>query len=448
MIIKVDARTQIHGFSSPTMSFQIPPQEDYTLAGSTQSWNPDGSELRDKEFGILNSQNVLQFRNGNTINTIAFQTGGATGGLQSVLATDNTTGAYSIVMGTTSRLNSYNGNYLDLDVSGDIYLARLNGGNLYISDYAQLNSASSSVDLSAGTNISLSATHNITTLAGTNSKMLTTGGNGIMILDNTLATQSSVDVNANSIFIGTRNSSMANGATNSVIIGGYGLVGTQSNTVYMQNLFVQGDFATGTPAISTKSDGTTQIYNVTFATGSGITLANVLQVGSDPAETPISGTFTLASTQGPDTFIISAPMKPGGTESQGLFSSISHKVRQRAFTSTQSADCILVDSIPYDGNGITSVTARIFGRNNDWGDNYYCELSAAIGTSGLLPGLTGGPEITKNEKFMWASQTFSATASMVYSNGFGSMDLVVYAGVPGQINWMIYYEVDGFGFPV
>jgi len=47
------ARLRHHGIS--TGSYSIPLQEDFTIKGTTVSWNPNGSNLRDREIGFIKS---------------------------------------------------------------------------------------------------------------------------------------------------------------------------------------------------------------------------------------------------------------------------------------------------------------------------------------------------------------------------------------------------------
>jgi len=64
------SRISHHAISTPGATFSVPPGEDFTIINGSQSWNLDGTELADREFGINTYDNKLYLRNGATISEI------------------------------------------------------------------------------------------------------------------------------------------------------------------------------------------------------------------------------------------------------------------------------------------------------------------------------------------------------------------------------------------
>ncbi len=114
-IIQQISRFEFHTLTS-TASFTIPLQEDFTLNSSTLSWV--NTDLGLSEIGVSEGNQKAFIRIGPSIKEFQFNSGGATGGLQSVLAIDNTSGTNNIIMGTSTNIHSSDGGgQLDLDYS-------------------------------------------------------------------------------------------------------------------------------------------------------------------------------------------------------------------------------------------------------------------------------------------------------------------------------------------
>ena len=172
------------------------------------------------------------------------------GSLSQTLSIGNTTGANSIYLDANTNIRSSSSeSYLKLDSSGTNYveLSSSNlttGSTLTMSDnIIQLKGLSSSLSMSTS-NMSLNFGVNQFLLQNNNSylKLGTTN-----VLEFTTATSSRATGNRVPGFISTNSSRFSNTVTNSVIIGGNGIIGTQSNSVYVPNLLVQdGGYVKGT----------------------------------------------------------------------------------------------------------------------------------------------------------------------------------------------------------
>jgi hypothetical protein len=130
--------------------------------------------------------------------------------------------------------------------------------------------------LQLGYQLTLSEAIGISILPSSTTPIL---GNGkeVVITDNTDGSVNSGNIDKRSVFVGTRNSTMLSGVTNSVVLGGVGLSATQDDTVYTSNLNVSGNL---------------DIFGQTTLSGSG---QNVLTVIGSGDTNPL---FTVQGSSG------------------------------------------------------------------------------------------------------------------------------------------------------
>lgn len=176
------------------------------------------------------------------------------GSLAQTLEVGNSTGTYSINLGSNCKLGSLmGGGQLRLDNG-------IGGANIVnlSTDYGVL--AQSYLYMSSGTlilkslnaSISFSPTianfqlNSSNNLSFSNSSYYVTV-NSVKSLTFTTATSSTNNFNTTSALISTRSSNLGLGVYNTVVLGGIGITGATSNSVYAPNLYVQdGGFIKGT----------------------------------------------------------------------------------------------------------------------------------------------------------------------------------------------------------
>ena len=173
-------------------------------------------------------------------------------GLPYILAIDNDSGTYPIIMGTSTYIKSSNGGgQIDLDHSGasnSILISNDSGigsdsGLSIQENYTSIFTNKQSIELDASSNlVSIYNKDGGDITLGVDSSISTNYDelDEIKISYNTTATSSTSDYDKQSVFIGTRNSSISNGVVNSVVIGGQSLTASESDSVYTPNLFIQG----------------------------------------------------------------------------------------------------------------------------------------------------------------------------------------------------------------
>lgn len=180
-------------------------------------------------------------------------TAGITGnqGLPYILATDNNSGAYAIIMGTNTYIKSSNGGgQLNLDNSGasnSVLISNDSGagndsGLSIQKNYSRLFTNKQSVELDDSTNnLSIYNKNSGNIILGVDNSISTNFDqlDEIKISYNLTATSSTSNFDKQSVFIGTRNSSISNGIVNSVVIGGQNITASQSDSVYIPNLIIQ-----------------------------------------------------------------------------------------------------------------------------------------------------------------------------------------------------------------
>lgn len=177
--------------------------------------------------------------------------GGGIGSLAQTLSIGNSTGVNSIYLDVNTRVRSNGGSAsLRLDDGGfDNYVELsssnlITGSTLIMDDNTiQLTGLSSSV-LMTTTDIRLNFGVNQFFLQNNNSYLKLGATN---VLEFTTATSSRTTGNRIPAFISSNGSRFSNTVTNSVIIGGSSIIGTQSNSVYVPNLIVkEGGYVKGT----------------------------------------------------------------------------------------------------------------------------------------------------------------------------------------------------------
>lgn len=210
--------------------------------------------------------------------------GGATG-LSGVLSIGNNSGTQNIIMGTSTSISSANGSgSIELDNTVDVVKLSTDDTSLTLS---------TSPELKTGTVTKYSTT----TQTSTTFKQT--------ITDSLLTTRPSVDIidsgsswaggltNKGYLHLNSEGSTTNNNITNSVIIGGNGLVASVNDTVYVQNIEIQNGLSKYNidPSFNGGYDSLTMITkgNLDSATGSIWVAINELGNVSDPIYEKSSG---------------------------------------------------------------------------------------------------------------------------------------------------------------
>jgi len=176
------------------------------------------------------------------------------GTLIQTLAKGNNTGTYSINLGANTKIGSgMGGGQLRLDngVGGANIVNLSTDYGALAQSYLFMNSNTVTLQ-SVNARLSLTSVssnlqvNSINLLSiGTNNAFITL--NGFRVLDFTTSTASSGVGNRVSALISTSNSSLSAGVFNTVVLGGSGITGATSNSVYVPNLYVKdGGFVKGT----------------------------------------------------------------------------------------------------------------------------------------------------------------------------------------------------------
>ena len=137
------SRISHHAISTPGGTFSIPPQEDFTLTGTSSAWNPNGNQLVDREIGINTIDKKVYIRIGNTIKEIQTNVGA-------------TLSNYFVNTGTSIKLDpSFTGYPLTSPISGsnDLGSTSVRWNGLYIAD--KIDSVTSIPIISAGVTSSI-----------------------------------------------------------------------------------------------------------------------------------------------------------------------------------------------------------------------------------------------------------------------------------------------------
>jgi hypothetical protein len=172
--------------------------------------------------------------------------------ISQILAVGNNTGTRSIIMGTATNIKSVNG-------GGKIELDRLSGTNSVLissdnssqlesylilkNDSAKLafNSSKQMIDLDGnGNQISIYNNNAGSISLGVDTGSLIYGQlDEIKITYNATATASTGNYDKNAVLIGTKNSKIGNGVVNTVVLGGSNFTASNSNSVYVPDVYLQ-----------------------------------------------------------------------------------------------------------------------------------------------------------------------------------------------------------------
>jgi len=216
-----------------------------TSATPSQGWiigyDTDGI-LKQKD----SSGNIILIGGGPTAGNLA------TYSISQVLTVGNNTGTRSIIMGTGTNIKSANG-------GGKIELDRLSGTNSVLissdnssqlesylilkNDSAKLafNSSKQMIDLDGnGNQISIYNNNAGSISLGVDTGSLIYGQlDEIKITYNDTATASTGNYDKNAVLIGTKNSKIGNGVVNTVVLGGSNFTASNSNSVYVPDVYLQ-----------------------------------------------------------------------------------------------------------------------------------------------------------------------------------------------------------------
>jgi hypothetical protein len=176
------------------------------------------------------------------------------GTLMQTLAKGNSTGVYSINLGANTKIGSgMGGGQLRLDngVGGANIVNLSTDYGALAQSYLFMSSNSTTLQ---SVNARLSLTSVSSNLQVNSSNLLSIGSNnafitlnGFRVLDFTTSTAPSGVGNRVSALISTSNSNLNAGVFNTVVLGGSGITGATSNSVYVPNLYVKdGGFVKGT----------------------------------------------------------------------------------------------------------------------------------------------------------------------------------------------------------
>jgi hypothetical protein len=240
--------------------------ESIDFSGTTlfTPFSVDVSDLLDDTntftTGVTLNGTVLEFDRNDTLNAYGVELSGLTSSfitgqtLSETLANGNETDGNNIEMTTGDAIVAANGNTINLDVTvgpftNSVVIADAVGSGLGIApgygvelnnsaygNYVRLEDTGL-VDISTGGEFLLNANSGV--------GLGVFGSGDISIFNNSITNKTSSNINKNSIFIGTRNSTINSGVTNSVVLGGVGITATQNNTIYVPNLNI-GILGTGT----------------------------------------------------------------------------------------------------------------------------------------------------------------------------------------------------------
>lgn len=212
-------------------------------SGYTVAYDLDGIIKQKDEFGV--------------ITPIAGSLSATTPSLSEVLVVGNTTGTNNLIIASGTSIISDFGN-------GQINFVYATDSHVYISSDNGLNQESY-IDLNDKKIVLKSSGASRSINIGVSYNSNSYDYQEIYVTENKLVTKTVNDYDKNSIFIGTRNSSISAGKTNSVVIGGYGISATMSNTVYLGNsVNINGKYTLpsvdGTTGQVLRTDGFGTIY--------------------------------------------------------------------------------------------------------------------------------------------------------------------------------------------
>lgn len=248
--------------------------------GYTVAYDLDGTLKQKNQFGVVSP----------------ISSGGgilATPSLSGVLSVGNTTGLSNLVISASSSIRSSVG-------QGQIHFGLTDSVSyVYISSDNGLNQESL-IELTDNLIIIESSGSSKQINLGVSNTFSSDVYQDISIIENLYSSSSVNSRNRSSIYIGTVNSTFLAGITNSVIIGGSGLLATQSNTVYLGNVVnINGKYR-----LPSNDGGSNQVMktdgqgNLNWSNIS-LSLSDVLSIGNTTGETDLvvnSGRYLISTT--------------------------------------------------------------------------------------------------------------------------------------------------------
>lgn len=204
-------------------------------------------------LGYDSTDGILKQKNDQgVISTVAGST--PVGSLAQTLAIGNSTGTFSINLGANTKISSVMGGgqlRLDNGIGGANIVNLSTDYGVLTQSYLYMTSNSLTLR-SLNASLLFSATSAIFQLNSSNVSSFSSNNyyvslNGLRVIDFTTATSSTTVGNKISALISTNNSKLNTGVYNTVVLGGTGITGATSNSVYVPNLYVQdGGFIKGT----------------------------------------------------------------------------------------------------------------------------------------------------------------------------------------------------------
>ena len=203
-------------------------------------------------LGYDSADGILKQKNDQgVISTVAGST--PVGSLAQTLAIGNSTGTFSINLGANTKISSVMGGgqlRLDNGIGGANIVNLSTDYGVLTQSYLYMTSNSLTLR-SLNASLLFSATSAIFQLNSSNVSSFSSNNyyvslNGLRVIDFTTATSSTTVGNKISALISTNNSKLNTGVYNTVVLGGTGITGATSNSVYVPNLYVQdGGFIKG-----------------------------------------------------------------------------------------------------------------------------------------------------------------------------------------------------------
>jgi len=313
-INKIDARHRIKRSILTGVTPTVPPSNDFTDG----TWL--NTDIRAAEF-FFNVPDQKLWIGTDTGSIEIPLIGGSSPTLSQVLAADNVTGSYNIVVTSNQSITSANfltsvgaGGQLDLDYfgsPGEVSLSTDGGAQ----GESYLYMTPTSTDLVGGSGGSIGLTGDVTINAATGSRAYIRGGSNGFLVEGRYNSAGSGDIivfkdnfGANltssnnvkpGIIIGSQNSTMSSGITNSLILGGTTnvvsavnsvILGGNNNTLTSTYSIMSGSFNTDSFNTCNITSGTNNIINTAYSLlvgcvnvmdNPGIMYSNVNIAGTD-----------------------------------------------------------------------------------------------------------------------------------------------------------------------
>lgn len=233
--VRLTNGTNTFQLSETTNSITVTPGTTFSISNDTTLISGNiirisGSSTTGRT--LVQSSNEIDLRVFNGSNKILIRRNNSISGVTSANIDSNA----AIIIGSrnsniANNLNNtviIGGTNISAKQSNSVYVP-----DLYIQDSKSIRTTSGTgyIKIDSDNNI-INSTNNslIAILSSTNSNTITS--NGIIVRD-TISSVSSPNINSSVSFISTQNSTFNSGVFNSSIIGGIGILGTQSNTIYL-----------------------------------------------------------------------------------------------------------------------------------------------------------------------------------------------------------------------